>query len=56
LALEALEATGELQVKGNNVFKEYFNRPEATAEAFTADGWFKTGDLGTSCATMSEMN
>lgn len=36
---------GELHVKGDNVFKEYFNRPHATQKEFTADGWFKTGDL-----------
>lgn len=36
--------SGELLVKGPNVFKEYWNRPEATKEAFTLDGWFKTGD------------
>lgn len=34
---------GELYVKGPTVFKEYFNRPEATAETFSPDGWFKTG-------------
>ena len=34
---------GELQVIGPAVFKEYWNKPEATAESFTEDGWFKTG-------------
>ncbi len=36
---------GEIQVKGSNVFKEYWNKPQATSEAFTSDGWFKTGDV-----------
>lgn len=35
--------SGDLLVKGPNVFKEYWNKPEATREAFTSDGWFKTG-------------
>jgi len=37
--------TGEIQVKGANVFKEYWNRKTATKEAFTDDGWFITGDV-----------
>ncbi|SUP54843.1 Long-chain-fatty-acid--CoA ligase FadD15 [Weeksella virosa] len=37
---------GEILVKGPNVFKEYYNDPEKTSEAFTADGYFKTGDIG----------
>ena len=36
---------GELWVRGPNVVKEYWNRPEATAESFS-DGWFHTGDVG----------
>ena len=36
----------EIQVRGPNVFAGYWERPEANAEAFTADGWFRTGDLG----------
>ncbi len=37
--------SGEIQVKGSNVFLEYWKRPEATKESFTTDGWFKTGDV-----------
>lgn len=36
---------GEIQVKGANVFREYWNKPEATAGSFTEDGWFMTGDI-----------
>lgn len=35
---------GELQVKGDNVFKEYWRKPEETEKEFTDDRWFKTGD------------
>lgn len=38
--------TGELEIRGPNVFKGYWRQPEKTAESFTADGWFRTGDLG----------
>ncbi len=39
------EMPGELQIRGPAVFEGYWNAPEQTADAFTDDGWFKTGDL-----------
>ncbi|HNX24044.1 MAG TPA: long-chain fatty acid--CoA ligase [Spirochaetota bacterium] len=36
---------GEWLVRGNNIFLEYWNNPQATKEAFTGDGFFKTGDI-----------
>ncbi|MEU9335776.1 acyl-CoA synthetase [Streptomyces sp. NPDC048290] len=39
------ERVGEIEVRGANLFTAYLNRPDATAAAFTADGWFRTGDM-----------
>ncbi|MFE9018630.1 acyl-CoA synthetase [Streptomyces sp. NPDC007808] len=39
------ETVGEIQVRGPNLFSEYLGRPDATAAAFTEDGWFRTGDM-----------
>jgi malonyl-CoA/methylmalonyl-CoA synthetase len=51
LALPGVEVrlagdAGEVEVRGPNVLDGYFRNPEANAEAFTDDGWFRTGDLG----------
>jgi long-chain acyl-CoA synthetase len=40
------EDTGEIQVQHDGVFKGYWNKPDKTAETFTADGWLMTGDVG----------
>ncbi|WP_185996418.1 acyl-CoA synthetase [Nocardioides campestrisoli] len=39
------ESVGRLEVRGATLFDGYLHRPEATAEAWTADGWFRTGDV-----------
>jgi malonyl-CoA/methylmalonyl-CoA synthetase len=36
---------GEIQIRSRGVFREYWNRPDATRQAFTPDGWFRTGDV-----------
>jgi acyl-CoA synthetase (AMP-forming)/AMP-acid ligase II len=43
--IEGPDEDGMIEIKGDNVFLEYWNKPEATAKEFTPDGWFKTGDV-----------
>ncbi|RHZ51375.1 hypothetical protein CDV55_102576 [Aspergillus turcosus] len=43
--IESANEDGMIEIKGDNVFLEYWRKPDATAKEFTADGWFKTGDV-----------
>ncbi|KAJ6015206.1 hypothetical protein N7540_009797 [Penicillium herquei] len=49
--VEEVDQDGMIEIKGGNVFREYWRKPEATASEFTADGWFKTGDVAKRDAT-----
>ena len=42
-----LAEDGELETRGDSIFRRYWNKPQETADVFTEDGWFKTGDIGT---------
>jgi long-chain acyl-CoA synthetase len=43
--LDVTDGVGEIAIRGHNVMKGYWQRPEATADAIDADGWFRSGDL-----------
>jgi malonyl-CoA/methylmalonyl-CoA synthetase len=42
---DAAPSSGELEVRGKNLFKEYWHKPSETKKSFTYDDWFKTGDM-----------
>ncbi|HKR14979.1 MAG TPA: long-chain fatty acid--CoA ligase [Pyrinomonadaceae bacterium] len=42
-----IAADGEIEVRGPNIMRGYYNKPDETRAVFTDDGWFKTGDVGT---------
>ncbi len=44
--IEGQAGPGEIVLRGPNVMRTYWERPDATSDAFTSDGWFRTGDLG----------
>jgi malonyl-CoA/methylmalonyl-CoA synthetase len=46
LRISGGQETGVIEIKGPSVFSGYWRMPEKTAEEFTPDGWFKTGDVG----------
>lgn len=45
-AIQGPHMVGEIQIKGLNVIKEYWNRPDAVESSFASGGWFRSGDMG----------